>query len=478
MSPLHLRRYRAERLLQRQFDALRGRVLATVRQRLHATGLTLDQCDLDACYAQAWQGLYTATLDGQDIANPAGWLMLVTFRRAIEQHRGQHHEQSSPQLEHDAHPLNSCHPDPDAELDHRAQLQQLFEGISSRLTPREREAATLCYLQGLSRAQAAAHMGITDARMRKLMEGRGPGRPGVASKVGALVHTIRQGDWCHEQGSLMRALAYGILDPQGERYQLALTHHRQCPACRAYVVSLRGLAAALPPVFLPSGLAAAVLARVAHGIHAGGRAAGAAGSGSVAGGASAGAAVSASGAAGAGSAAAGGGWLIGAGPLTAKLAAGCLLALGLGAGCVALDTGHHTSLPRHRSHLPAQPENRLTASALDLAAVPLSTPAGSAAGAPAGRASTPLTPAARASREFGPEQALAGGAGGAQPASDPRSVGAVAASARAVGSGSGSGSSGGGGSADVSAGGGSQAPSSTPAAGGDSAAAEREFSPG
>src|SRR5664280_1356512 len=38
-------------------------------------------------YAQAWQGLYTVVLDGQQISNPAGWLTLVTFRRAIEEHR-------------------------------------------------------------------------------------------------------------------------------------------------------------------------------------------------------------------------------------------------------------------------------------------------------------------------------------------------------------------------------------------------------
>ena len=87
MSPLSLRRYRAERLLRRDFEALRASVLANVRGRLRASGVSLDRGDLDACYAQAWQGLYTAVLEGQEIANPAGWLVLVTFRRAIEEHR-------------------------------------------------------------------------------------------------------------------------------------------------------------------------------------------------------------------------------------------------------------------------------------------------------------------------------------------------------------------------------------------------------
>ena len=116
-----------------------------------------------------------------------------------------------------------------AELDDRLRLRQLFEGLRGRLDGREREAATLCYLQGLSRSEAAARMGVSDARMRKLMEGRGSGRPGVAGKVGALVASIRDGEWCEEQGSLMRALAYGILDPEGERYQLALMHTGSVP---------------------------------------------------------------------------------------------------------------------------------------------------------------------------------------------------------------------------------------------------------
>ena len=37
MSPLTLRRYRAERLLRQEFEGLRGRVIATVRGRLGAS---------------------------------------------------------------------------------------------------------------------------------------------------------------------------------------------------------------------------------------------------------------------------------------------------------------------------------------------------------------------------------------------------------------------------------------------------------
>jgi DNA-directed RNA polymerase specialized sigma24 family protein len=87
VSPLSLRRYRAERLLREDFDRLRGSVIARVRGQLRSRGVGLDAGDLEACYAQAWHGLYTTVLDGQEIANPAGWLALVTFRRAIDEHR-------------------------------------------------------------------------------------------------------------------------------------------------------------------------------------------------------------------------------------------------------------------------------------------------------------------------------------------------------------------------------------------------------
>ncbi|HTD07415.1 MAG TPA: sigma-70 family RNA polymerase sigma factor [Solirubrobacteraceae bacterium] len=497
MSPLSLRRYRAERLLRDEFEALRGRVLATVRGRLGAGGSSLDQGDLEACYAVAWQGLYAAVLDGQEIANPTGWLVLVTFRRAIEDLRargrsnggtpwsqgagvGAQWEEGEPGMD----AAGTTDLDLAAELDHRMQLRQLFEGLRGRLDGREREAATLCYLQGLSRSEAAARMNVSDARMRKLMEGRGPGRPGVASKVGALVQAIRDGDWCEQQGSLMRALAFGVLDPQGERYQLALLHHAQCPACRAYVVSLRGLAAALPPVFLPCSLGAAVLGLADGAAHAG-SGAGVAGTGSSAPGGAAGAglqagrgvagAASASGAAGVGGAA-GGGWLIGAGPFGAKLAVGCLLALGVGAGCVALDDGGRAHVPRHwhrlaaRAHGPALPT---VPGGDELAGFGL----GSATSSAAGAGAAALTPATKAIREFGPE-ALVAGAGGSSTAVA-HSQAARLTKARSASAGSGQVAASSPGSRDsASAGSQSAGSSSSSASDGDSTAAEREFSPG
>ncbi|HEY1834675.1 MAG TPA: sigma-70 family RNA polymerase sigma factor [Solirubrobacteraceae bacterium] len=373
MSPLTLRRYRAERLLRDDFVALRVQVLASVRHRLRCGRVELDESDLEACYAMAWQGLYGAVLDGQEIANPVGWLVLVTYRRAIEEHRA---NELRRRLREEVR-AGELEPDLAAQLDDRRRLRALFAGMRGRLDAREREAAMLCYLQGLSRPEAAARMGLSETQMRRLMDGRGAGRPGVAGKVGTLVQTIAAGSWCDEQASLMRAFAYGVLDPAGERHALALAHCEECPACRAYVASLRGLAAVLPPVLSPFGIAAHLLA-----------------------GANSGSTQLAGAGAATGGSAAAGGWAL-AGTSAGKLAVGCVLSLSVGVGCVALVGGRAGATPPHPHHRAAASHAHRHRAALATAAV--NVPAAQSE-APA---SAPAPPAASAVREFGPEQALA-----------------------------------------------------------------------
>jgi DNA-directed RNA polymerase specialized sigma24 family protein len=453
MSPLAVRRYRADRLLREEFQSLRERVLRTVGARLRSAGMALDGSDLEACYAIAWQGLHAKVLEGEAIESPFGWLVLVTFRRAVEECRVRRAAVSSPdELERRQ---SSTGGDLAGALDDRIRLAQLFEGLRAHLNDRERQAVTLCYLHGLSRAEAAARMGISDGRMRKLMEGRGASDPGVCGKLGVLAETIEAGRWCDSQGSLMRALAYGVLDPAGERHRMATAHCDGCPACRAYVLSLRGLAAALPPVLLPWGPLAAAIGGgrgVAH-ISAAAR------QGAHASSAGSGAAY-ASGAAGA----SGGGWLLTGGGLSAKLAVGCLIALGVGGGCVALQAGTHRSHHdhAHRSHVTAA---RLAGAsvAADVRVTPKSgEQPGSSAGAPAGASTS--SSAAKARREFGPEQALSGGqnatAASAQ-ASTSESRRSSAHTARYA-----------------TAGGSAAATASTATAGSQARAAEREFAPG
>jgi DNA-directed RNA polymerase specialized sigma24 family protein len=258
-----LRRYRAERLLRKSFPALRSKVIAIVRSRLRAKGISLDQGDLESCYAQAWQGLYTTVLAGETVDSPEAWLVLVTFRRAIDEARSASRADLGAEEDVAAFAADSVagaarETDIAAGIDDRARLRAVFEALRGRLSERECQAASLCYLQGLSRAEAAARMGISERRMSKLMEGTGGGEPGVAGKVGELLAVIQAGGWCERQSSLMRAYAFGILDPDGERHALAVAHTRECPACRAHVAALRGLASVLPPLpfvfsFAPAG---------------------------------------------------------------------------------------------------------------------------------------------------------------------------------------------------------------------------------
>jgi len=275
VTPLDLRRYRAERLLRKDFEGMRAKVLTVVRSQLRGAGISLAAADLEACYAQAWHGLYAKVLEGEQIENPAGWLVRVAFRRAVDEYRAARATPVVGKGEGEGSYPQGSHASGDwaGELDDKARLRHVFEGLRARLGPREREAVSLCYLQGLTRAQAAERMGVSEARMRKLMEGAGAGRPGVAAKMGDLLGTIAAGGWCEEQSSLMKAYAFGLLDPDGERHELAVAHCSQCPACRAHVASLRGLAAVLPLPLLPE-LAAGVGGVVAGGSRAAGRAQG------------------------------------------------------------------------------------------------------------------------------------------------------------------------------------------------------------
>ena len=496
MGSMLLHRFRAERLLQEEFESLRAGVTTTVAARLRLAGVHLDADDVDACYAAAWQGLYAAMLDGQEIENATGWLTLVTHRRAIDEHRARRRIECTPIDDRDdavgpgspapsrafvAAALTAAQQrDLATDLDDRIRIGQLLEALRARLDSREREAATLCYLHGLSRAEAAAQMGISESRMRKLMEGGGSARPGVCAKLGALVETIAAGRWCEEQGSLMRGFAYGILDPGGERYRLARTHHTACPSCRAYVLSLRGLAAVLPPVPAMLHLALGAGAAAGAGAGAGSGAASGAGAGATvpAGSGAGGAALSASGAGGAvGAGAAGGGWWLAGGPLGAKLAVGCLLALGVGAGCVALEgRPQNGRAATHGQHARASAKRRggsaSEGAVRQRVALSAVTPAAAAAAQapPQGaRQLTAVTNSARAAREFGPEQVGRSGAASVQAAAQ-----APAAVARAASAASGGGVS----SAAAAPTSASSRGSSGASTGASAPAAAREFAPG
>ena len=236
-----LRRRRADEALARSYEALRREVLAGVRARLARRGVVLPDADLDAFYNQAWQGLYDQLVAGREVRNPAGFLVVVCERRAVDELRRLHGDRRADGEEAAALGHDEDHA---ARMDDRARLRQFVEGMRDRLTARECQAAALCYLHDFSRAEAAALLGVEPRRMEKIMDG-------VSKKVGAFVRAIEAGRWCEERGSLMRAYAYGVLAEEGGRRRLAGEHLAACPGCRAYVRGLRGLSAALPPVALP-----------------------------------------------------------------------------------------------------------------------------------------------------------------------------------------------------------------------------------
>ena len=82
--------------------------------------------------------------------------------------------------------------DIDALLDDHVQLTHFMEGMRDRLTGRERQAATLCYIHGCTRPQASEALGVSPKRMEKMMDS-------VSLKIGALISDIREGTWCESR---------------------------------------------------------------------------------------------------------------------------------------------------------------------------------------------------------------------------------------------------------------------------------------
>jgi hypothetical protein len=121
-----------------------------------------------------------------------------------------------------------------------------------------------------------------------------------------------------------------------------------------------------------------------------------------------------SGGAGAGAGGAvGGGWLLAGGALPGKLAVGCLLALGLGAGCVTIEGRVGTRPHAHRrAARVARTDRGHARNAADAASLLAGTPPApgqSTLASTLGAGAGSLASAGRASREFGPERAPTAG---------------------------------------------------------------------
>ena len=226
-----------DRVIAEEYERNKGEVLRTVRAKLGAAGVKTSLEDLEAPYNEAWHALYMKMSDGEEIENRIGFLVTVTHRRHLSEYRA-----ARAGLRADESELSSVGVefDLDTQIDAEIKVRHVVEGLRAGLSEREFEAATLYYLHGYTRPEAAKAMGIKPKRMEKIMDG-------ASNRIAAVIDRVEAGEHCNSLRSQIRAFAVGLLDPKGEKFRLTEGHLSNCPACRREVYVMRGLAAAAPP---------------------------------------------------------------------------------------------------------------------------------------------------------------------------------------------------------------------------------------
>jgi RNA polymerase sigma factor (sigma-70 family) len=253
---------RVQDQLERDYEEMRSSVMRSMRSHLRRRGLQFDELDLEGFYNTAWHALHSRLAAGEEMENPGGFLVAVACRRAIDDWR-----RTERRLRRDVSvDVNERGVDPDFAklLDDRRLLREFTEGLREKLSERECQVATLCYIMDYTRPEAAEALGIPEERIQKIMDGATP-------KIGEFVAIIEGDGWCTEHKSMMNAYARNWLDEEGERYEFARRHLEDCPGCRLYVRAKQGLAELIPPVWLPAGAAgahSATLATLHHAVHA------------------------------------------------------------------------------------------------------------------------------------------------------------------------------------------------------------------
>lgn len=225
----------AESFLADEYEGSKGEVQRTVAAKL---GDAAGAVDLDGAYNEAWHALYLRLESGDTVDNHKAFLVTVAYRRALSERRAGRLEQATDTEELVAVGVEQ---DIDARLDAEMQLRHFTQGLRAQLDARELQAAALTHLYGLSRPEAAKLIGIAPRRMEKLMDR-------ASKRINAVIGAVRPGELCDEFDSMVRAFAVGMLDENGERYQLARDHLETCSSCRRKVLVLRGLGAITPPL--------------------------------------------------------------------------------------------------------------------------------------------------------------------------------------------------------------------------------------
>ena len=232
----------AEKTVNEHYHELQAEVTTTVRHRLLARKMRLDESDLEEAYCQAWNGVCESIKQGKPVSNLTGMLVEITWRRAVDTYRELRPGQRA-ELDVEEPTIDL---DLDAQLDDRIKFKRFITQVRSRLNPRECEAVSLCVIHGYPRAEAAKLMGLKRRQIEKLMDS-------ATKKIGGIITGIAaRGCGSEEWARLMRSYALGLIAEDDRDYPRAAQHVAQCAACNRYVNGLRGLSAVLPPA-LPIG---------------------------------------------------------------------------------------------------------------------------------------------------------------------------------------------------------------------------------
>ncbi len=226
----------AEKTINERYHQLQAEVTTTVRHKLLARKMHIDESDLEEAYCQAWHGVYETIKRGKQISNVTGMLVEITWRRAVDTYRELHtRQQAALDVEQ---PITDL--DLDAQLDDRIKFKRFIAQVRRNLNPRECEAVSLCVIHGYPRAEAAKIMGLRRRQIEKLMDGATKKISGIVASIAA------RGCGSEEWARLMRDYALGLIAERDRDYPRAVEHVAQCAACNRYVKGLGGLAAVLP----------------------------------------------------------------------------------------------------------------------------------------------------------------------------------------------------------------------------------------
>lgn len=227
---------RAESLVNENYERQREGVLRSVRARLFARGVRLDGAELEEAYNAAWHSVFQILARGGLIRNLPGLLVDITSKRAIDIYRkharAMHSEMEVERL--------AVEPSLEELIDDQRRLERLLRRLQTDLTELQRNATSLCLLQGYTRREAAELLGVEPRLFEKVMDR-------LSRRVAAIAATIdSRGCGDNEWSRALRSYALGGLSA-GDRERVS-SHIQECASCRRYVTVLRGLAVLTLPL--------------------------------------------------------------------------------------------------------------------------------------------------------------------------------------------------------------------------------------